>query len=547
MNRHGMGGETWATPVTRVREEGPAAALAGVASAARRNAAPLAAWVAACVVAGAWVAHSTPSSFTATATVILEPRQQQQPAYEAGQGVPPNSLDSAQADSQLQVVRSERLLAKVFEARHMGGDPELRPAPPGMMGTLLDQAGQRLGALPRVAPSGDVVQAIAFMNFSGRVSARRVGSSYVIEVSYVSGDPAKARDTANSVVSAYLAQQVSAKAARAATAGDVLQSRESALKAEVAAADAAVGEGRLPQAGIPDADARIIGAALLPLSRSSPQTGLILAFSGAFGLLAGLGAVAVRTGLDRRIRTAADVRRETGLPCLGGLPVADRWSPPGRGGASKRAAATDTRPSSRFSAAVRDLRTAILLQTGNEEGHRVVAFVSWRRGSGATLLASNMARAMAASGFPVTLVDADLHGGDGSLTALVGHDAPLGLIDALFDPAKAGDVAPAPVAAHLALVPSRGAGTEPDVRAYLGAPGFKALVERLSGTGSVIVDLPPLSSSKEARAVASVVDGVVLVAEAGRTTRDDLEAAMHALGKANVLGVVLNRAKASRP
>ena len=546
MNRQGSNGVAlgkghWAGS-ERTRDDGPSAALAGIAAAARRSAAPLGLWVLACLLAGAWVAHSTPASYTATATVILDARQQPQPAYDAAQGGAAGSLDSAQADSQLQVLRSERLLTRVFEARRLAADPELRPAPPGRRAVLEDWVGARLGAPPRRAPEGRVAEAIAFSNFSGRVSARRVGMSYVIEVSYVSGDPATARDTANSIVSAYLGQQVAAKAARASTAGDVLQARETALKAEVAAADVAVNDGGLPTSPMPDADARIIGAALLPLSKSAPQTGLIVAFAGAFGLLAGLGAVAVRTGLDRRVRTAAQIRRETGFEYLGGIPSVDRWSTPGWSGAARRAAAVDAKPDSRFASAIRDVRTTIMLHTGNEEGHRVVAFVSWRRGDGATLVASNVARTMAQSGLAVTLVDADLQGGEAALTALCGASG-TGLTEALFDPSRAGDVAPAALAPHLGFVASRSDDAEPDPRAFLGSPGLRALVDRLAAEGSVIVDLPPLSTSKAARAVASVVSGVVLVAEAGRTTRDDLESAMDALGTANVLGVVLNRVR----
>ena len=123
MNRHGNGFldgrealsipaalPTTAHPVGL--DEGPMMILAGAAAAARRRVAPLAVWLLLCLGAAAWYLHVTPPSYTATATVILDPKRPAAAMGEAGAVLPP-PLDAAVAESQIQVVRSERLLPPV--------------------------------------------------------------------------------------------------------------------------------------------------------------------------------------------------------------------------------------------------------------------------------------------------------------------------------------------------------------------------------------------------------------------------------------------------
>ena len=79
-----------------------------------------------------------------------------------------------------------------------------------------------------------------------------------------------------------------------------------------------------------------------------------------------------------------------------------------------------------------------------------------------------------------------------------------------------------------------------------GASGLGgATVRRLHAEGAavVIVDLPSLKMTADARAISPCVDGVIMVAEAGKTPTDILGEAMQDLAsaRANILGVVLNK------
>jgi uncharacterized protein involved in exopolysaccharide biosynthesis len=91
-----------------------------------------------CVVeATAYVTFATPR-FVATAQVALEPRQPSTPTDSAEQATAP-TLDSAQADTQTQILQSERDLRYVFDTLQLASDPEFAD----MLGTVLNEAARR--------------------------------------------------------------------------------------------------------------------------------------------------------------------------------------------------------------------------------------------------------------------------------------------------------------------------------------------------------------------------------------------------------------------
>ena len=63
----------------------------------------------------------------------------------------------------------------------------------------------------------------------------------------------------------------------------------------------------------------------------------------------------------------------------------------------------------------------------------------------------------------------------------------------------------------------------------------------------VVLDLPSALGSMNAPAIAEHCDGVIVVARARSTSRRDLERTLRVLGRANVLGVVLNRRESKIP
>ena len=296
------------------------------------------------------------------------------------------------------------------------------------------------------------------------------------------------------------------------------------------------------------ADARVIGAALQPLRPSVPRTGLILALGGILGLISAIVIPALGSILDRRVRTAIQLTRETGIACLATVPEAsDR-----NGSALRSAAEMDvlavSHPESAFAAAVRDLRTSIKLAVSPEQigGNHVIAFVSLAPNAGCSLLCMNLARLIQRGGKKVTVIDADLHGVE---RGLVGNDSLVGstLVDALTKNDPVDQIVFLDLDG-IAVLPARSLDTHSNYFVDLHDPKVAAILEFARSRGDVLLDLPPLSDSADARALAIQADAVVIVVTAGRSTIDEIKDAVRSLEslEANLIGAVINRAKAQR-
>ena len=114
--------------------DGPMAVISAALKAAKRHKFVVALWILFCVgLAFVYASTATPL-FTATATLLLEPRRQAGSGSAEGALAP--SLDVGRAESELQVLRSERLLANVFNSLDLAHHPEFQPAPPGLLSNL---------------------------------------------------------------------------------------------------------------------------------------------------------------------------------------------------------------------------------------------------------------------------------------------------------------------------------------------------------------------------------------------------------------------------
>lgn len=554
-------------PDPRPADDGPVTLLRAIAAAGTRHKGKLAAWISLCLAAALIFARMTPPTYTAAATILLEPRRSVLSA--ARETVTPSSLDLNYADSELQVFRSERLLSTVFDALALAEESELDRQSPGplqslggrLSATIRDGWASLAAAVFRVGAQGAVAEApraqgprddgallnqrrSAFENFARRFSARRVGQSYVLEIAYSSSDPSLPARVANAAASAYLLQSVAVKANAARSGGELLQGRLDSLSMQVSAATAAVRGGILPSLPIPDADARVIGAAQAPLGPSAPRGSLIMAFGGVFGLLSGVFVAALCAAFDQRIRRPDDLMGGAGLPCLAIIPNCSV----GRGSSSAsvfdKAILVSDEQADAFAAAIRDLRTAIELAwaAGRLEGSPVVAIGSWKAGAGATLLTMHLAQLLRHRGRQVSVLSADPPevGSEGSKDGSGGKS----LADAIAGNAPP-EQAPFTHIDGVRWLPLHSA--TPQINRYVDFRDQRAaqIVAHAKQRGDVLINLPPLDKSADAIALATHTDIVVLVAIEGVTTFDNLNEAIGSLHRAGstVIGVVINRCR----
>ncbi|WP_422027214.1 GumC family protein [Pyruvatibacter mobilis] len=178
--------------------------------------------------------------FTATSLVLIDPREQQVVDIEAVMsGLPP---DSAAIDSEVEVLRSRTLAARVVDQLELVADPEFNSAltEPGLLAALdprrwfgSDQPVEEATRDQR--ETNRVIDA-----FQDRLSVGRRGLTYVISISFRSPDARKAALIANTVADLYVLEQLEAKYEATRRANEWLNDRLSELRAEVRAAEEAV-------------------------------------------------------------------------------------------------------------------------------------------------------------------------------------------------------------------------------------------------------------------------------------------------------------------
>jgi succinoglycan biosynthesis transport protein ExoP len=290
----------------------------------------------------------------------------------------------------------------------------------------------------------------------------------------------------------------------------------------------------------PVSDARVITQASTPIARSRPRAGLTLSFALLFGALLGVAIAIVRQGLDRSVRTPAQIRDEVGLDCLGLLPAIV----PSGGGRGRRgvvAAPFDEvliRPYSSFSDSLKTVRTGVAI-AGDVA---VLGVTSALHGEGKSTVAVNLARLMAGGGAKVLLIDADIR--TARVTAALAPTANAGLLEAIAGARPVPSLVVPVAGSKLDLLPMVGHG---GIAAgdLLASKRIRGLMETLRGSyDAIIVDLPP---ALDALGLVASLDGVMMVVEWGKTPANVLMEALHALrtAQARLLGAVVT--KEARP
>lgn len=193
----------------------------------------------------------------------------------------------------------------------------------------------------------------------------------------------------------------------------------------------------------------------------------------------------------------------------------------------------------------RVLRTQILQRTEGKGGNAVM-ITSALPGEGKTLTAINLALTFAkAFSQTVLLVDADLR--LQRIHEIMGYESGKGLVEYLLDGCPVSELMVWPGVEKLTVI--SGGRTIGESSELLGSPGMATLVADMKNRYPdryVLFDVAPVLAGADAISLAPLVDHIVFVVEAGRTSARDVDRALRLLPKEKILGLVLNRHKPTK-
>jgi len=190
--------------------------------------------------------------FTASAQVMLDPREREVVDLDSVlSGLPP---DSTVVDTEVEILRSRALAKRVAESLSLYSDAEFNPAlfePRGVAAWTRAAGSAMSGLVSALSPARNAGTPTESERLEEQreetidelleaLSVRRQGLTYVIEISATSRDPRKAAEIANEFADKYLVEQLEAKFEATRTANEWLEQRLGDLREEVSARERAI-------------------------------------------------------------------------------------------------------------------------------------------------------------------------------------------------------------------------------------------------------------------------------------------------------------------
>lgn len=300
-------------------------------------------------------------------------------------------------------------------------------------------------------------------------------------------------------------------------------------------------------AGVTASNIRIVDAAELPKRPVKPRVLLNLAMGIILGLGLGIGLAFFQEYLDNTLKSPDEVETLLRLPSLGVVPSfvlngAGKTSEEStvsivaKSDAELRAPGIQTNPAT--VEAFRSLRTSILLSSNPVP--RVLLVTSALAGEGKTTTTLNLAMALSSLGGKVVVVDGDMR--RPACHRATGVKNSPGFVQCLTGRVELSEaILSVPGVANLSLIPC--GPIPPNPAELLSSPFAAELLRRLRADFEyVLVDSPPLLTVADGRILATMSDGVILVARAHSTPYDAVRQARELLSAAGgrILGVALN-------
>ncbi len=278
---------------------------------------------------------------------------------------------------------------------------------------------------------------------------------------------------------------------------------------------------------------------------AKPRRTLILALASLMGLGLGVGLAFLLDCLDTTLKSKEHVSRHLGLNLLGYVPGvpelvgADRHH-------TRFAFAAALHPRSAVAEAFRSIRTALSFSVAAQEVRHIMV-TSASPSEGKTLVAVNVAAAIAQTGKKVLLVDADMR--KPAVHRIMEADQTPGLTNLLVGEGASSieEVVRPTGMPNLFYIPS--GPIPPNPAELIGCERMTDLLEQLTETyDRVIIDTPPVINVTDAAVLCNEAHGVVFVVRGFRTQREVARRAIEVLAQSNaqLLGCVLNNVDVPR-
>ena len=249
---------------------------------------------------------------------------------------------------------------------------------------------------------------------------------------------------------------------------------------------------------------RLVAPATGSAAPVSPRPMLNLIAGLLLGFLAGSALSWLRIRLDRGLHNAAEAEELLDAPTLASVPVRKRFS------------TDDPVLGEAF-----DVLRANLAFISHDGPLQVITLTSFNPREGKSSTVEGLAYAAARGGLSVVVVDGDVR--TRTLSQRLGHEASPGLTNVVVGAVQL-DEALVEIAPGITLLPS--GPMPPNPPSLLSSSHTAQLIEDLRTRFSlVLIDSPPVAHLADASILASVSDGVVVVARVGVTSRSDLATA----------------------